>query len=378
MPYVGGGSLQGVGILEDRTSPFQLGGLAGVTDPAVSEAIRGIESITGIAAGTTYSNGVFAGGDPTVFGMSGSASLDEVRATASAISGIANRDPSAIIAGLGSSNAFLRKIAMAAIVANFDNGMGSVGQGYAIYASQPAYQSAIKSAWMAANGGGSAASDAWFRLVDQPAQQARINELFRKSNFGMGSPFRVEQNRYVRDLRTDKIVGDLNDAAFSIDALVASVRDRELAIVKQESTPEDAAQSIANTAASSPAPTVPSTGRQNAPTFIPAGSDTPGAMPTSFPTNVPAVTPTEVSKGIQEATDQASNIPGVETIGPVNAGGATGSGPYVQPIVETATPVDGTRPVSIAPAGELTPEQKKMLGVGAAALALVFFMRKGK
>lgn len=385
MPYVGGG-MQGMGILEDNRSPFQLGGFAGVSDPAISEVIRWMESVTGINAGTTYDNGVFGGGDPTVFGMSATPSLSEAQSVKSAIAGIANRDPGAIVAGLGSSNAFLKKIAMAAIIGNFDNGMGGLGQGYAIYASQPAYQSAIKAAWLAANNND---TGAWTRLVEQPRIDALINQLFLKSNFGLGSPFRVENNRYVRDLVTDKIVGDITDPAFNIDALVASVKDRELARVKAQTTPEDAAQSIANTVASTPVATTPSTARQNAPTYIAPGGTTASAMPASLPTqNVPPASPTTVKQLVEDATTQSANIPsstggasGGDSFIPASAGGATTAGGSYLPAgaassggVETAVPVSGVKPVLNA--GD--DSQKKMLLAGAGVLALFLFMRKGK
>lgn len=362
MPYVGGGGeLQGLGIMSGNRSPFQLGALAG-SDPAISQAIRAIESITGIDTGTTYVNGVYGGGDPTRFGMPANPSVDEVNAVKLQIVNIANREPNAIVQGLTTPNPFVRQMAMNAIVANFDNGSGGQGQGYAIYKTQPAnMQAAIKAAWFAANGGNTLGTQqAWVRLVEGPEWMARVNRALGSTP---GRAVDADGNVWTDGVGGGQNLGNLHDPNFS---------------------------AWADTVSNEPVPVEPSTGRQNAPTWIPAGSTTPGPVPISFPkSTVPPVTPADVKKGVEEATGQAGNIPRTDGDGtaptsggalfPEGAGGATTGGGSYLPGGETAVPTGGTKPVNMAPSGldALTSNQKTLALVGAGVLAFLMLRRKG-
>jgi len=74
----------------------------------ISQMLRGLEAMSGIDSGTTYINGVYAGGNPTVFGMSANATATEIASVSNTNSRIANGDQAAIKAALTSSNSWLR------------------------------------------------------------------------------------------------------------------------------------------------------------------------------------------------------------------------------------------------------------------------------
>lgn len=83
-----------------------------------SEMLRGLESISGINSGTTYnaSTGVFAGGDPTVFGLSTDATTAEVGVLVRQWGNIINKNTDSVLNGFYSTNPELKKIAMAEIL----------------------------------------------------------------------------------------------------------------------------------------------------------------------------------------------------------------------------------------------------------------------
>ncbi len=367
--YVGGGGgLQGMGILADRSSPFQLAGFGAIeNNPALSEIIRWMESVTGIDSGSTYSNGVFGGGDPTKFGMSPNPSLTEAQGVKMAIAGIQNRDPVALAANLTSSNTFLRNLAMSTLVSVFGNGMGGRGQGYAIYKQQPApVQATIKAAWLAANGNGKAAQDAWIRIVEGLEWEARVNRALGSTP---GRAIDADGNVWTDGVGRGQNLGNLHDPNFN---------------------------AWADTVSFDAPPPEPTTERQDAPTFTPAGSSTPGPMPTSFPTPAPVVppaTPADVQKVIDESTDAGGNIPAPDTGGetavnftppvqlpPVPTG--DGGGYPVPPSGGGEIAVPASTPPQVINAAQgfdaLTPEQKKVAMIGAGILAFILLRKKGK
>jgi hypothetical protein len=70
--------------------------------------LRALESMSGIDSGTTYVNGIYAGGNPTVFGLPATATADQIAEVSTINSRIANGDKSAIKAALTSDNTWLR------------------------------------------------------------------------------------------------------------------------------------------------------------------------------------------------------------------------------------------------------------------------------
>lgn len=72
-----------------------------------SQALRALESISGIDSGTTYQGGVYGGGDATKFGLGANATSAEITALSKLNGLVANGDPAGIQQALASGNPWL-------------------------------------------------------------------------------------------------------------------------------------------------------------------------------------------------------------------------------------------------------------------------------
>lgn len=106
-----GGTMTPQGDLGNTMRGYEtdVGGVFGQADTGDrSQALRALESISGLDSGTTYTNGVYGGGDPTKFGLGANATSADITALSKQNGLIANGDPGAIKAGLTSPNPWLR------------------------------------------------------------------------------------------------------------------------------------------------------------------------------------------------------------------------------------------------------------------------------
>ncbi len=345
--YVGGGGgLQGMGILSDRSSPFQLGGMAlgGFTDAQVGDALNRFPN-GAVRIEDGANTGVIR--DIVHTGMPVLGTLADVAAAVAMFNQLeATKNQTTLPAGTrvpGSSDPKTQEQVdtLMRIAAPDTSAPLAQYAGYVIYPD------------------GTLTRD-WSKVSIPPARVAEID---------------AHRAQFVFALNTDGIPIQY----VAVDAPPAANRN-DVVIVGNEVVQRPTGGDWAG--------------------FVPGVTNAPPAVATPV---VPPVTGDAVRTSIQEATDSSGNIPvpdaGGETavnwtppvyqppvqLPPVPAGG--GGGYPVPPSPgppsgggEIAVPVSTPPQVINAAQGfdALTPEQKKVAMIGAGILAFILLLKKGK